>query len=176
MTSIQPTVVSLDFDGTATTDPELYKRMVAAYRERGHKVYIVTMRYPSETTVKEANGRSVQQEWGPLVDGIIATCRKAKKPFVAAMGIKIDIWIDDNPNAVYMDANQIFGAISPEGLVTIEFPGGYRHELHGVPLTDDDESIRRLYTFMQLHMLDGKALLDSLRDEKVKAAFKRFLY
>ena len=37
------------------------------------------------------------------VDMIIFTGRMAKKPYVAKMMIHIDVWIDDNPFAVYND-------------------------------------------------------------------------
>lgn len=62
---------------------------------------------------------------------VVATGRKAKKPFCEQEGIIIDIWIDDNPEAVIMDAEQVFGSASPEGEVIIQdlrskegIPGG----------------------------------------------------
>lgn len=52
-----------------------------------------------------------------LVDGIIATSREAKQPFVERAGVPIAIWIDDNPRAVNESAMQIRGTSSPEGQI-----------------------------------------------------------
>lgn len=108
-------IFSLDYDGTITGDPEGFKAIVKLLRDRGHKVYIVTMRYPSEC---ERDPSFMQ--WRGLVDGIIPTSRKAKKDIVELLNIPISIWIDDNPDAVYKSAEQIWGTPSPEGQVIIE--------------------------------------------------------
>lgn len=65
----------------------------------GHHIYCVTMR--DADNVKEA--AEVQQALGHLVDGIHFTNRKAKKSFMFDRHISIDVWIDDQPEAVYMD-------------------------------------------------------------------------
>ena len=58
--------------------------------------------------------------WVHRVDGIIPTSRDAKKKVCDLLGIKIDVWIDDNPNAVHNSAKQIWGESSSEGNVVIE--------------------------------------------------------
>ena len=45
--------------------------------------------------------------------------RHAKKRFCEKLGIKIDIWIDDNPQAVHMDARSIWGDSSAQGAVVV---------------------------------------------------------
>lgn len=107
----------LDLDGTITEDPLVFAAIVKLLRWAGHKVYIVTMRYPSEF-VKE------QDFWGPLVDGIVCTKRLAKQKTCEDLGIKIDIWIDDNPKAINADAYDIWGRVSEEGDVIVEDHGG----------------------------------------------------
>ena len=46
---------------------------------------------------------------------IYFTGRLAKRPFMLAKGIKIDVWIDDYPEAVVKDADEIWPTIAPEG-------------------------------------------------------------
>ncbi len=101
--------ISVDYDGTITSDEPTFFKMMQLFKKAGHKVYIVTMRYPSETN-------ALLQDWVRYVDGIYFTGRRAKKPFMEQLGIKIDIWIDDNPNAIYLNAGQIWGTESPEGI------------------------------------------------------------
>lgn len=43
--------MGLDFDGTLTADPVGWGIFVKLMRARGHKVHIVTMRYPSENKI-----------------------------------------------------------------------------------------------------------------------------
>ncbi len=101
--------IGLDFDGTVTAAPNIFKDFVAAMRAAGHKVYIVTMRYASEEG--EIN------YWRRYVDDVIFTGRQAKAPAMEAKGIPIHIWIDDNPQAIHMSATQIWGTQTPEGVV-----------------------------------------------------------
>lgn len=88
--------ISLDFDDTYSRDPLLWDNFVASARRHGHHVYVVTMRYKEE-------GDEVVKALAENVDMIIFTGRLAKKPYLANMMIHIDVWIDDNPWAVYND-------------------------------------------------------------------------
>jgi hypothetical protein len=106
---------ALDFDGVVTEDSNLFANFVNVARGAGHKVYIVTMRYPSECMHDRLMWR-----WVHGVDGIIPTSRKAKRKACEDLGIKIDVWIDDNPEAVAKDAMDIWGSSSAEGQVVIE--------------------------------------------------------
>lgn len=102
--------IGLDYDGTYTSSPKEFLQFAKSMREAGHKVYVVTMRYPSEA-------KDIDPELLANVDGVFATSREAKQPFMTAQGIDIHIWIDDNPTAVHMSAKQIWGTASPEGMV-----------------------------------------------------------
>ncbi len=102
--------IGLDYDGVCTNLPIELLQFVKNVRANGNKVYIVTMRYPSEC-------EDILKSFKDNVDGIIATSRQAKDPFVKAAGIKVDIWIDDNPRAINESAAQIWGVPSPEGTV-----------------------------------------------------------
>ena len=76
--------IALDFDGTYTADPELWDKFILLCQNSGHKVTIVTMRYPEEGI-------------NNLPYDVIYTNRKAKIKYCLKKGITFDIWIDNNP-------------------------------------------------------------------------------
>lgn len=110
--------IALDFDGTVTSDYYGFMAMAKMMRDRGHKVYLVTMRYKSECERDKTFMDMAKQ-----LDGFIHTDRQAKRPFCLSKGIKIHVWIDDNPEAVTQHAVQIWGSVSPEGDIVIEEHG-----------------------------------------------------
>ena len=91
-------LIALDYDGTYTADPGLWHPFIAASRARGHVVFVVTMRFPSE-------GREVEQRLGPHVDRIIFTGREAKRRHLARLGHDVDVWIDNHPEYIEGDAS-----------------------------------------------------------------------
>jgi hypothetical protein len=103
-------IVGLDYDGTYTNAPAEFLQLTKSLRAAGHKVYVVTMRYPSEA-------ESIDPVLKENVDGIFATSRQAKLPFMLSQHITVNVWIDDNPNAIYMSAAEIWGTPSAEGEV-----------------------------------------------------------
>ena len=103
---------ALDYDGTVTSAPQAFLNFVKELRAIGNKVYIVTMRYPSECD-------TILQEFKDNVDGIIATSRGPKLEAIEKLGLVMNIWIDDNPRAIFESAKQIWGQPSPEGNVII---------------------------------------------------------
>lgn len=110
--------IGLDYDGTVTSDYYAFVKLVELFRNRGHKVYIVTMRYESECR-QDANFMRLTE----MADGWCPTGRMAKRKYCEQQGLKIHIWIDDNPIAVEKDAIDIWGTVSPEGSVVIEEHG-----------------------------------------------------
>lgn len=92
-------VISLDFDETYTRDPKLWNTFIALARMQGHMVYVVTMRYEKE-------GAEVIKALNDKVDGIYFTGRKAKQRFMYDIGIAVNVWIDDMPLFVLMDAKK----------------------------------------------------------------------
>ena len=83
--------IGLDFDGTYTRDPLLWDRFIAVANEHGHEVICVTMRFEDES----------------LADfpcEVIYTARKGKVGHMVKLGRPIDIWIDDNPQWLLLDA------------------------------------------------------------------------
>ena len=102
--------IGLDYDGTITEDLVAWREFCKLFKSMGHKIWIVTMRFPEE--VFEAQTHHALDRY---IEGVIYTQRKAKKPFVEELGIKIDVWIDDNPNAVHLDAKHIWKTVFPTG-------------------------------------------------------------
>ena len=91
-------LIALDYDGTYTTDPGLWHSFIAASRARGHRIFVVTMRFPSE-------GRELEQRLGQHVDRIIFTAREAKRRHVQRLGHDVDVWIDNHPEYIDGDAS-----------------------------------------------------------------------
>jgi len=91
-------LIALDYDGTYTADPGLWHPFIAASRARGHRIFVVTMRFPSE-------GREIEQRLGAHVDRIIFTAREGKKRHVERLGHDIDVWIDNHPEYIVGDAS-----------------------------------------------------------------------
>lgn len=104
--------IALDYDGTITADIDAWKSFCQLFRSRGHKVYIVTMRYPQEVDATVI----YMQQW---VDDVIFTSRKAKQPFIQQYypQVTFDVWIDDHPKAILYDAEIAFGNSTPLGVV-----------------------------------------------------------
>lgn len=82
--------IGLDWDNTFTKDYDLWQEFVIRASDRGHKVYITTSRSPDLEL--EANPTEIER--------IIFCSFRAKKIVTEEQGIKIDIWIDDDPEYI----------------------------------------------------------------------------
>lgn len=85
--------LAIDYDDTYTKDYPFWQAFIKSAQKRGHTVYCVTWRYTREL---------VDPELEQLVE-VCYTGRKAKRPFMEARGININIWIDDNPLSILKD-------------------------------------------------------------------------
>jgi hypothetical protein len=87
--------ISLDFDDTYTRDPTLWNVFIQDCIVRGHTVYIVTMRTPEQ-------GEEVMKSAGTRVgeSRVYFTSMQSKRNYMWKQGIKIDVWIDDMPDAI----------------------------------------------------------------------------
>lgn len=104
--------IALDYDGTFTSDPDLWCTFIHQSLIRGHKVYVVTMRYASECE----DFHPLLKYWNlPVVATGKDNDRYAKRKACEELGINIHIWIDDNPEAVYKNASEIWSEHAPEG-------------------------------------------------------------
>ena len=85
--------IALDYDGTYTLDPYLWNEFIARFEESGHEILCVTMRYDNE----------LERIKMPHNVNVIYTGRIAKAKHLNGLGIKIDVWIDDNPIWLYQN-------------------------------------------------------------------------
>ena len=86
---------ALDYDGTFTEDPEFWLDFIDSLRKRGHSVYMVTLR--SKEHDLDAIHEYIEDHYKvPIVwcDG------RSKREVTEEKGIKINIWIDDMPEAI----------------------------------------------------------------------------
>lgn len=97
--------LALDFDATYTLDPYFWDRFIKFSKDNGHEVVLATYRHE----VHDAH---------TLLDNlkhfipVYFTDGKAKKPFLEALGITVDVWIDDRPLTILEDS--AWGVDSPE--------------------------------------------------------------
>ena len=84
--------IALDYDDTYTKDPELWDSFVDAARERGHKVWIVTCRRNTEE-----NRLDIGRPAGCVV---FYSNLGPKLDYMKSLFLKVDVWIDDDPNCV----------------------------------------------------------------------------
>lgn len=94
-------VIAVDFDETISDNPATWLQIMRAMELGGYVVYVVTWRSP--TTAPE--------ELQFLVDKgyrIFYTSFKAKKLYMESLGIKVSIWCDDNPAAIFEDAKVVW--------------------------------------------------------------------
>lgn len=109
--------LGFDYDGTYTSDPELWLPFIEQAIFRGHHVFLVTMRFPSE--MHDLDERLLTLLRKQPFPCLVSTARQAKAPACAALGVEIHVWIDDNPRAVNESAVDIWGTVSPEGHVVV---------------------------------------------------------
>jgi len=90
-------LLALDYDETYTRDPEFWNQVIALANNRGHSVICATMRHEHE-------GEDVVAHLQHKVEKIIFTGRKAKFKHVTDAGYYPSVWIDDQPNWLFVDS------------------------------------------------------------------------
>lgn len=90
--------IALDFDGTFTEEPDLWVDFIRAFQSKGHKIYIVTFRSPHQR-------HEAMDYLNVLGVRTIFTDRTPKKKYCDKHGIKIDIWIDDQPELIVNESD-----------------------------------------------------------------------
>lgn len=82
--------IALDWDNTFTKDTDLWQSFVLQSNARDHKVWIVTSR-----------GKDTPIEFIPEGVQTVIYCEyRAKEKVTNERGIKIDVWIDDDPRYI----------------------------------------------------------------------------
>jgi len=87
-------LIAIDFDDTLTTDSVLWSKFIESAKSLGHRVICITARRDTED-----NNESIER-WMTMhgvhlpvyFTGLSSKVEHAKK-----IGLKVDIWIDDDP-------------------------------------------------------------------------------
>ena len=88
---------AIDFDGTFTACPELWKSFIANVISLGHRVIIVTARQSTPENRSDVGDFLDQNDFKLRV---FYTSHSSKIWFMQRQGIKVDIWIDDDPTTL----------------------------------------------------------------------------
>lgn len=89
--------IGLDFDGTISEDPELWRRFINLAKGRGHEVKIVTFRFG---VISDFEHQDIAEFCKQAGVGAIFTNHVQK-----AECYKADIWIDDMPEVIPTNTN-----------------------------------------------------------------------
>lgn len=79
--------IALDWDGTYTRDPDSWQGFIRAFRQAGHKVWIVTARHERTPVNPVPEG----------IEDVIYCDFEAKKTVTDNLDLDIHVWIDDEP-------------------------------------------------------------------------------
>lgn len=85
--------IAFDYDGMFTLDPTMWIKVMEAIKASNHSIYLVTMRYDTPQEADEVRANLPEE----LITEFVFTGRMSKQPFMSSKGIKIDVWIDNNP-------------------------------------------------------------------------------
>lgn len=86
--------ISLDYDKTFTADPDFWSAFLTLCKKQGHVVLGITMRNKNELD-------DVDNRYLTLCDEVHPTDRQAKIKYVNEHNLVVDVWIDDNPHAIF---------------------------------------------------------------------------
>lgn len=92
-----PKIVAFDFDETISDNEMAWLLVMRLLESKGYHCIVVTWRAPTQ----------YPEDLQFLVDKgykVYYTSRQAKELYMQRLGIKVDIWVDDNPFAILNDA------------------------------------------------------------------------
>jgi len=89
--------IALDYDDTYTKDPEYWDQLIFIAEEYGHEIFVITNRQGISDEDDEVFNVPIDSS------NVVFTGGKAKKEFAEDLGIKIDVWIDDEPEYILED-------------------------------------------------------------------------
>jgi len=92
-------LIAIDFDETLTADKDLWGEFIDRCSDFGHRIVCVTARRDTE------ENREIIGDF--LIDANIEidvyyTALESKVEFMKKRGLKVDIWIDDDPKTCAM--------------------------------------------------------------------------
>ena len=87
--------IAIDYDDTYSSSPNMFNEIIHTFWNYGHKVYIVTYRDSTQFNDMDMYIKHI--------DDYIFTSGIGKQKYCEDNGLKIDIWIDDSPEAICFD-------------------------------------------------------------------------
>lgn len=96
--------IAVDYDDTFTADPFLMCLFINKAWARGHDVYCVSARNNSEGNLQQLR----QSLPGGVTIVLCGDC--PKREFCDRQGVKIDIWMDDCPDAIIGEHDRLTAA------------------------------------------------------------------
>lgn len=83
-------LIAIDYDGTWTRDPIAWRYATFALQSTGHTVVVCTGRAfpPADLHTDMA---------------VHCTAGQAKRDYLASLGLRPDVWIDDDPQSILTD-------------------------------------------------------------------------
>lgn len=91
--------IAIDFDDTLTADPKLWLRFIQRALESGHRVILVTQRRSTDENIAIIDEYLAEHGFELSV---YFTDLRSKLSVMEERGIRVDIWIDDDPSALVM--------------------------------------------------------------------------
>jgi HK97 family phage prohead protease len=91
--------ISLDFDGTFTAAPGLWRSFITDATARGNRVCCITRRQDTEANRDELR-LAFGDLYGELAGVLLCGPDTQKRSAAEAAGIAVDIWIDDSPEKI----------------------------------------------------------------------------
>ena len=93
----EPIAFGLDFDNTFTAAPALWAHFIESARAAGHCVLCVTARRETDENIDivDQSFESVGVAISTYFTGL-----SSKLDYMAKRGIRVDIWIDDDPRTL----------------------------------------------------------------------------
>jgi|TARA_R110000823_G_scaffold275486_1_gene394229 hydroxymethylpyrimidine pyrophosphatase-like HAD family hydrolase len=82
-------IIAIDYDGTYSSDPDCWDKIINLLQSNNHKVYCVTKRYPAYS-----------QDIKDALKIPIIYARQSKIVATKNVGIEVDIWIENNPASI----------------------------------------------------------------------------
>jgi hypothetical protein len=86
--------IAIDFDDTLTADSQLWIKFIESAKALGHRCICVTARRDTEDNNETIN------DWMTMHGislRVYYTGLRSKVEHMALIGVKVDIWIDDDP-------------------------------------------------------------------------------
>lgn len=87
--------INVDYDNTFTSDPDFWVLFIDSAQLRGYKIFCISQR-TDNCTNKEELRKAL-----PAGVSIFLTNHNPKKEWAERRGLTVDIWIEDNPLAIF---------------------------------------------------------------------------